>query len=82
MKQAMFGVGRDEQVNVQLLNDFIVDQRAQNDELDQLISASEGGNLSQFNFNPVQQSQPVQSGGLTPEEQAELAQLEAELGGQ
>ena len=32
MKQAMFGIGRDEKVNVQLLEDFIADQIKQNEE--------------------------------------------------
>jgi hypothetical protein len=88
MKQAMFGVGRDEQVNVQLLNDFIVDQRAQNDELDQLIGASEGGNLSQFTFNPAQPvQQPIQSQPVTnerPLSEMTLEELQAlrERGGQ
>lgn len=53
MKQAMFGLGRDEKVNVQLLSDFIIDQNAQNDELDQLIGASKSGDLSKFTFTPI-----------------------------
>jgi hypothetical protein len=52
MKQAMFGLGRDEAVNIQLLSDFIVDQTAQNSELDQLIDASRSGNLGDFTFTP------------------------------
>jgi hypothetical protein len=52
MKNAMFGLGRDEAVNVQLLTDFIDDQNAQNEELDQLIDASKGGSLSTFTFTP------------------------------
>ena len=58
MKQAMFGLGRDEAVNVQLLDDFIKDQNAQNNELDQLIEASKGGTLSDFTFTP---QQPLQT---------------------
>lgn len=50
MKQAMFGIGRDETVNIQLLSDFIKDQHAQTNELDQLIEASKSGNLSNFTF--------------------------------
>ena len=57
MKQAMFGVGRDETVNVQLLDDFINDQNAQTSELDQLIEASNSGNLSNFTFTAPQQGQ-------------------------
>lgn len=53
MKQAMFGLGRDEAVNVQLLDDFIKDQLAQDNELDQLIDASKSGNLSKFTFTPT-----------------------------
>ena len=50
MKQAMFGLGRDESVNVQLLVDFIKDNQSQTQELDQLIEASKSGNLSSFTF--------------------------------
>ena len=53
MKQAMFGIGRDETVNIQLLTDFIKDQHAQTSELDQLIDASKGGSLSNFTFTPT-----------------------------
>ena len=60
MKQAMFGLGRDEAVNVQLLDDFIKDQLSQTQELDQLINASQKGNLSNFTFTSAAQ-QPVQS---------------------
>ena len=52
MKQAMFGVGRDEAVNVQLLGDFIKAQNDQDGELDQLIEASRGGELGSFTFTP------------------------------
>lgn len=55
MKQAMFGLGRDEAVNVQLLDDFIKDQLSQTQELDQLIDASSSGNLSNFTFTNTQQ---------------------------
>tara|TARA_R110002012_G_scaffold234053_2_gene407595 strand:- start:5561 stop:6667 length:1107 start_codon:yes stop_codon:yes gene_type:complete len=66
MKQAMFGIGRDESVNIQLLTDFIKDQHAQTNELDQLIEASKGGNLSNFTFTPT--SGPVGVGQLSDEE--------------
>jgi hypothetical protein len=62
MKQAMFGIGRDEAVNIQLLTDFINDQNAQNDELDQLIDASRSGNLGGFTFTA---QQPVIKPDLT-----------------
>ena len=52
MKQAMFGIGRDEKVNVQLLEDFIADQIKQNEELDQLILAGHSGDLSNFTYLP------------------------------
>lgn len=62
MKNAMFGLGRDEDVNVQLLGDFIKDQLAQTQELDQLIEASTGGNLSSFTFTnaTTQQGKPLE----------------------
>jgi hypothetical protein len=62
MKEAMFGLGRDEDVNVQLLGDFIRDQLAQTQELDQLIEASSGGNLSSFTFTnaTTQQGKPLE----------------------
>jgi hypothetical protein len=62
MKEAMFGLGRDEDVNVQLLGDFIKDQLAQTQELDQLIEASTGGNLSSFTFTnaTTQQGKPLE----------------------
>ena len=62
MKNAMFGLGRDEDVNVQLLGDFIRDQLAQTQELDQLIEASSGGNLSSFTFTNAtsQQGKPLE----------------------
>jgi hypothetical protein len=62
MKNAMFGLGRDEDVNVQLLGDFIKDQLAQTQELDQLIDASTGGNLSSFTFTnaTTQQGKPLE----------------------
>lgn len=66
MKQAMFGIGRDESVNIQLLNDFIKDQHAQTNELDQLIGASKGGNLSNFTFTPDAKS--VNVGELSDED--------------
>lgn len=52
MKQAMFGIGRDESVNIQLLTDFLADQHSQTNELDQLINATSDGNLSEFTFTP------------------------------
>lgn len=63
MKNAMFGIGRDETVNVQLLDDFIKDQQAQNNELDQLIEATNSGDLSSFTFsgNQPQPSEVIQT---------------------
>ena len=58
MKQAMFGIGRDEKVNVQLLEDFIADQIKQNEELDQLIGAGHSGDLSNFTYLPGVDDQP------------------------
>lgn len=67
MKQAMFGIGRDKTVNIQLLSDFITDQNAQNNELDQLIEASRGGTLSEFTFTPVQAA-PLDVGSISDED--------------
>jgi len=66
MKQAMFGIGRDETVNIQLLNDFITDQHAQTNELDQLINASKGGSLSNFTFTPTNKA--INVGELSDED--------------
>ena len=66
MKQAMFGIGRDEGVNIQLLSDFIADQHSQTNELDQLIDASKGGSLSNFTFTPT--SKAVGVGDLSDED--------------
>ena len=68
MKQAMFGIGRDETVNIQLLSDFINDQNAQNSELDQLIEASRGGTLSEFTFTPSQQGAQTDIKSLSDDE--------------
>jgi len=48
MKRALFGVGRDEKVNIQLLREFISEQENQNDELEDLIEAKKRGSLSSF----------------------------------
>ena len=48
MKRALFGVGRDEKVNIQLLREFISEQENQNDELEDLIEAKKRGSLSTF----------------------------------
>ena len=68
MKQAMFGIGRDEAVNIQLLSDFINDQNAQDTELDQLIDASRGGTLSEFTFTPPPQNIQTDTTTLSDDE--------------
>jgi len=68
MKQAMFGIGRDKDVNIQLLSDFISDQNAQNNELDQLIEASRGGALSEFTFTPAPQNIQTDTSTLSDDE--------------
>jgi len=68
MKQAMFGIGRDEAVNIQLLTDFIDDQNTQNIELDQLIEASRGGTLSEFTFTPARQNIQIDTSTLSDED--------------
>lgn len=62
MKRAMFGVGRDEQTNVQLLQEFIEDQEALNDELEDLTQSRSSGTLDTFDI----QKQRTQA---TPESQ-------------
>lgn len=56
MKRAMFGVGRDEQTNIQLLREFIEDQEALNDELEDLFEARSAGRLDSFNVQQRQQN--------------------------
>jgi len=58
MKRAMFGVGRDEQVNIELLQEFIQDQEALNDELEDLTEARKTGRLDTFDIQ--QQRAPSQ----------------------
>jgi len=48
MKRAIFGVGRDENVNIQLLEEFISDQDDIDNELDDLLAAKRGGNIGTF----------------------------------
>lgn len=48
MKRAIFGIGRDENVNIQLLEEFISDQDDANDELDDLLSAKKRGDIGVF----------------------------------
>jgi len=64
----MFGIGRDKDVNIQLLSDFITDQNAQNNELDQLIEASRGGTLSEFTFTPAPQNIQTDTATLSDDE--------------
>ena len=48
MKRAMFGVGRDEATNIQLLEDYISDQEDVDMELDDLREAKKAGTLKTF----------------------------------
>lgn len=48
MKRAIFGVGRDEAVNIDLLSEFILEQEASNDELLALNKARRQGNIASF----------------------------------
>ena len=73
MKRAMFGIGRDEQVNIILLTDFINAQKNDIGELDQLIEASKSGNLGGFTFKP---SQPEQANAASSSDD----ELKARLG--
>lgn len=52
MKNAMFGIGRDESVNVQLLDDFINTQKQEEEELNQLMDAAKSQKLSDFFYTP------------------------------
>jgi hypothetical protein len=66
MKRAMFGVGRDEEVNIQLLEEFIEELEMQDDELNELQSARRSGTLADFVVGAEPQAaqpveQPVQS---------------------
>ncbi len=72
MKRAIFGVGRDEATNIQLLQEFISDIQDQDVELDELIEARKTGQLDTFT-GALEQP-------LTPEEQAELQQREVQFG--
>jgi len=48
MKRAIFGIGRDEPVNIQLLQEFISDLADQDDELGALLSAKKRGGAIDF----------------------------------
>lgn len=61
MKRAMFGIGRDEQVNITLLNDFINAQKQETGELDQLIDASKTDKLGSFTFTPQDTQNDIKS---------------------
>lgn len=52
MKEALFGVGRDEVTNIELLEEFINDLDNQDDELEDLRGAKASGNLSTFTGAP------------------------------
>jgi len=53
MKRALFGVGRDEQTNIQLLNEFIAEQEALDGELEDLRDAKSAGRLDVFTGTPA-----------------------------
>jgi len=53
MKRALFGVGRDETTNINLLQEFISEQQAIDDDLDDLREAKRGGRLDTFTGGPV-----------------------------
>ncbi len=48
MKRSLFGIGRDEATNIQLLSDFIEEQENLDDELEDLRSAKAAGKLDSF----------------------------------
>ena len=57
MKRAMFGVGRDEATNIQLLEDYISDQEDVDMELDELRDAKKSGILKTFTGRKVELSE-------------------------
>jgi hypothetical protein len=74
MKDSMFGVGRDEAVNMRLLEDFIRQQSAMESEYQQLRGAQQSGGLGaampSVSTAPSQLNPIIRGGGLTqPEEQ-------------
>lgn len=77
MKRAMFGVGRDEQVNIQLLQEFIEDQEALNDELEDLTEARTTGRLDTFDIQQQrvsgQQPPAIRLEDLTVEQLQQLS---------
>jgi hypothetical protein len=48
MKESLFGIGKDEDVNIQLLQDFIQEQTSLQDEYKGLTSANEAGTIAGF----------------------------------
>lgn len=68
MKRAMFGVGRDEQTNIQLLEEFISAQQDQTDELDDLKESRRNKTLDQFGAK-----QPTRLEDLTVEQLQQLS---------
>jgi hypothetical protein len=48
MKESLFGIGKDEEVNIQLLQDFIQEQTSLQDEYKGLTSANEAGTIAGF----------------------------------
>lgn len=57
MKRALFGIGRDEQTNINLLQEFINEQEGLDDELDALRESKRTGQLSTFTGL---QNQPIE----------------------
>jgi len=62
MKKAMFGIGRDEKVNVQLLQRFIEDQQKEDAEFQNLKAQVEGGGA----YRPGQDGAPQQQPAVNP----------------
>ena len=55
MKRALFGIGRDEETNINLLQEFIDEQGALDDELDDLRASKTAGGLSTFTGSVIEQ---------------------------
>jgi len=64
MKRAMFGVGRDESTNIQLLEDYISDQEDVDMELDELRDAKKSGILKTFTGRKPQGGNTQRTGGV------------------
>jgi hypothetical protein len=70
MKESMFGIGRDEAVNMRLLEDFIRQQTVAENEFQQLRAAQQSNQLGvvmpAIALPPTQLSPMIEGGGQAP----------------